>query len=77
MSRMLYRESGQQAEENYRNSLMEWGRVTETERMPSLGVGYTELGCSKLKKAKQYSGPNFRARTEQYFLANRLIQLFR
>ena len=26
----------------------------ETERMPKLVVGYTELGCSKLKKGKGF-----------------------
>ena len=28
---------------------MEWGRVTETDLMPSLVVGYAELGGGKLK----------------------------
>jgi hypothetical protein len=45
--------------------------------MPEFAVGNTEPGGGKLKKAKQFSGPNFRARTEQSFLANRLIQLLR
>ena len=35
------------------------GRVTETELMPSLGVGYTELSCAKLKRGMGFSGPNF------------------
>ena len=39
--------------------LMEWGRVTDTEPMPKLVVGYTELGCSKLKNWKGFSKPNF------------------
>ena len=38
---------------------MGWGRVTETELMPSLVVGYTELGCSKLKKGNGFLEPNF------------------
>ena len=29
----------------------------ETERMPKLVVGYTELGCSKLKKGKGFFCP--------------------
>jgi len=37
---------------------MEWGRVTETELMPSIVVGYTELGCSKLKIGKEKPKPN-------------------
>ena len=35
------------------------GRVTETELMPRLVVGYTELGCSKLKKGNGFLKPNF------------------
>ena len=38
---------------------MEWGRVAETELMPKLVVGYTELGGSKLKKGNRFSKPNF------------------
>ena len=38
---------------------MEWGRVTETERMPSLIGGNTELGGGKLKKGKGFLKPNF------------------
>ncbi len=38
---------------------MEWGRVAGTELMPKLVVGYTELGCSKLKNGKGKSKPNF------------------
>ena len=37
---------------------MGWGRVTETELMPRLVVGYTELSCSKWKKGKGFSKPN-------------------
>ena len=35
------------------------GRATETERMPRLVVGYTELGCSKWKSGKGFLKPNF------------------
>ena len=38
---------------------MEWGGVTETELMPILVVGYTELGGGKWKKGKGFSKPNF------------------
>ena len=38
---------------------MGWGRVTETELMPKLVVGNTELGGGKLKKAKGFLKPNF------------------
>ena len=38
---------------------MERGRVAETEPMPRLVVGYTELGCSKWKKGKEFLEPNF------------------
>jgi hypothetical protein len=38
---------------------MEWGRVTETERMPSLVVGNTEPGGGKLKRGNEYLEPNF------------------
>ena len=38
---------------------MEWGRVAETELMPRLGGGYTELGGDKLKKGKGFLKPNF------------------
>jgi hypothetical protein len=34
-------------------------RVAVTEPMPRLVVGYTELGCSKLKKGKGFLKPNF------------------
>ena len=37
---------------------MGWGRVTETELMPRLVVGYTELGSSKWKKWKGFLKPN-------------------
>ena len=33
--------------------------MTETELMPRLVGGYTELGCGKLKKGKGLLGPNF------------------
>ena len=33
--------------------------MTGTELMPSLLVGYTELGGSKWKKGKGFSKPNF------------------
>ena len=39
--------------------LVEWGREAETEPMPKLVEGYTELGCSKLKKGKGFLKPNF------------------
>jgi hypothetical protein len=38
---------------------MEQGRVTETERMLSLVVGYTELVGGKGKSGKGFSKPNF------------------
>jgi len=38
---------------------MERGRVAETETMPRLVVGYTELGCGRLKKGKGFLKPNF------------------
>ena len=38
---------------------MERGRVAETELMPRLVVGYTELGGSKLKKGNGFLKPNF------------------
>ena len=38
---------------------MERGRVTETELMPRLVVGYTELGGGKLKTGKGFLEPNF------------------
>ena len=38
---------------------MERGGWTETERMPRLVVGYTELGCSKWKKGRGFLEPNF------------------
>ena len=38
---------------------MEWGRVADTELMPRLVVGYTELGGGKLKKGKRFLKPNF------------------
>ena len=38
---------------------MERGRVAETELMPKLVEGYTELGCSKWKKWKGFLKPNF------------------
>ena len=34
-------------------------RVAETEPMPKLVVGYTELSCSKLKKSSGFLKPNF------------------
>jgi hypothetical protein len=33
--------------------------VTDTEPMPKLVEGYTELGCSKLKNWKGFLKPNF------------------
>ena len=33
--------------------------VTETELMPRLAEGYTELGCGKLKKGNGFLKPNF------------------
>ncbi len=33
--------------------------VTDTEPMPKLMMGNTEPGCSKLKKSKGLSKPNF------------------
>ena len=38
---------------------MERGRAAVTEIMPRLWVGYTELGCGKLKKRKVFLKPNF------------------
>jgi hypothetical protein len=38
---------------------MERSRVTETELIPSLVVGNTELGGSKWKRGKGFSKPNF------------------
>jgi hypothetical protein len=38
---------------------MGWGRVAEAEPIPKLVEGYTELGCSKLKKGKGFLKPNF------------------
>ena len=35
------------------------GGVAEAELMPRLVVGYTELGCSKWKRGKGFSKPNF------------------
>jgi len=35
------------------------GRVAETELMPRLVVGYTELFCSKWKNWKGFLKPNF------------------
>lgn len=38
---------------------MEWGRAAETELMPSLVEGYTELGCGgKWKSGKGFLKPN-------------------
>ena len=37
---------------------MAWGRVVETDLMPRLVVGYTELGCGKLKKGNGFLEPN-------------------
>jgi hypothetical protein len=53
---------------------MEWGRATETERMPRLVVGYTELGGSKLKKGKGFLKPKFRASSETSALAYRRVR---
>jgi len=39
---------------------MEWGRVTETELMLSLVVGYTETDGGKAKSWKGFSEPNFK-----------------
>jgi len=38
---------------------MEWGRVFEIERMPSLVGGNTELIGGKWKNWKEFSKPNF------------------
>jgi len=38
---------------------MEWGRVAETEPMPKLVEGYTELDSSKWKRVKGFLKPNF------------------
>jgi len=38
---------------------VEQSRVAETELIPNLVVGYTEPGCSKLKKGKGFLKPNF------------------
>ena len=35
------------------------GRVTDTEHMPRLLVGYTELGGGKLKRGNGFFEPNF------------------
>ena len=43
---------------------MERGRVAETELMPRLVLGYTELDCSKWKKGKGFSGTELRASAE-------------
>ena len=48
------------------------GRATETERMLELGVGYTELGCSKWKNRNGFLKPNYRARAAP---AKLLIQM--
>ena len=45
------------------------GRATETELMLKLVVDYTELGGSKLKKWKGFSGPNFGVGPEGNWLA--------
>jgi hypothetical protein len=37
---------------------MEWGRVTETERMPSLVGGNTELADGKSKNLNRFPKPN-------------------
>jgi hypothetical protein len=39
--------------------LVGWGRVVETDLMPSLVVGYTETVCGKLKNPKRFLKPNF------------------
>ena len=46
------------------NGFCWWGRagVTETELMPRLLVGYTELGGGKLKKDMGFWEPNFGVR---------------
>jgi len=42
------------------------GRVTETEIIPRLVVGYTELGGGKLKKGKGFLEPNFELGLKQF-----------
>ena len=44
---------------------MGWGRVAETELMPRLVVGYTEMRCSKWKKGNGFLKPNFGAGPNQ------------
>jgi hypothetical protein len=48
------------------------GRVAGAERMLSLVGDNTELGCSKLKIGKGFSGPNLRAGAEAGRPANSL-----
>jgi hypothetical protein len=57
MRRRLCGEAGQEVEERYRDFLVEWDRVTETERMLSLVVGNTRR-AGKLKNWKGFSKPN-------------------
>ena len=38
---------------------MEWGRIAETELMPTLVVGNTELDGGKLKMGNGFLKPNF------------------
>ena len=56
---MLCGEAGQEVEERYRDFLMWKGRATETERMPSLVVGNTELAGGKLNNRNRFPKPNF------------------
>ena len=42
--------------------------MTETERMLKLVEGYTELGCSKLKKGEGFLKPNFGVGAEPVWL---------
>ncbi len=51
---------------------MEWGGGTETDLMPRLLVGYTELDGGKLKKGKGFLKPNFGGSSE---LASKAIGL--
>ncbi len=44
---------------------MDGGRVAETDLMPNLVGGYTELGGSKLKNSKGFLKPNYRAWSER------------
>jgi len=43
--------------------------------MPSLVVGYTELGCSKLKKDKGFLKPNFELGPNEFLKAAKCGQI--